>query len=285
MTVKSSDLASNIPFSENSYGEVKRVVVFREWLNDLREKRRRGLRVLEFGCGTGGRLLRLLDSGMDVLHGVDIHPPSIETARAMYSSPTLSFSTDSLDDLIAAGERYDVVICSEVLEHVSDPAATMRAVRRLLVADGRVFVTIPNGYGSYEQLHRLQKVMARVGLERVIDALKAPVRARRQRARRTSGHDNPPADTPGYLNVESGHIQFFSLDEIRRLFRATGFEMEIERGKMLLCGSYADFLLRAVAALPGGRAVYTLNTRVADLLPVRTAADWMFLLRPSTTGA
>lgn len=42
-----------------------------------------------------------------------------------------------------AAEQHDVVICEQVLEHVVDPWAAARTLRRLAKPDGRVIVTVP----------------------------------------------------------------------------------------------------------------------------------------------
>jgi hypothetical protein len=80
----------------------------------------------------------------------------------------------------------------------------------------------------------------------------------------------------GYLNTESEHVQFFRLGQIRRLFAAAGFAIAESRGKVVLCGPYADWWLQHLSF--GGRT-YRLNGDLADRLPLTWAAGWMFRLR------
>jgi SAM-dependent methyltransferase len=49
-----------------------------------------------------------------------------------------------LDERITSGSRYQLVWLSNVLEHVLDPVALMRSLRRLVTEDGVLVVTVPN---------------------------------------------------------------------------------------------------------------------------------------------
>lgn len=48
---------------------------------------------------------------------------------------------------------FDAVLCTEVLEHVPDPAAVLRELGRILKADGVLFLTAPLGSGLHHQPH------------------------------------------------------------------------------------------------------------------------------------
>jgi hypothetical protein len=79
----------------------------------------------------------------------------------------------------------------------------------------------------------------------------------------------------GYLNLDSGHIQFFRRRKLEQLFHGAGFVVVDRRARTLLCGPYLDQLL---ARLPFRSLLYRFNGRLADSLPFSWAADWMFLL-------
>jgi SAM-dependent methyltransferase len=82
--------------------------------------RRDGLqRVLEIGCGTGQLAAYLLDQGIDSYVGLDFSPRAVEYARL--SAPCGRFMVeDARASDIYAAEEHDVLICTEVLEHISE---------------------------------------------------------------------------------------------------------------------------------------------------------------------
>jgi SAM-dependent methyltransferase len=105
-----------------------------------------GRRVLDYGCGDGTFLAMLSESA---------HPPADSVGAELYDhkvsdcrtrlgrQPGLSFtSVDSLD-LNVHRERYDGVVCMEVLEHVVDVDAVIDRLWRLLAADGTLLVSVP----------------------------------------------------------------------------------------------------------------------------------------------
>jgi FkbM family methyltransferase len=47
-------------------------------------------------------------------------------------------------------ESFDVIVCTEVLEHVPEPIEALREVARILRADGRIFLTAPLGSGLHQ---------------------------------------------------------------------------------------------------------------------------------------
>lgn len=83
-----------------------------------------GASVLEIGCGTG-TLLASLAPARGV--GVDLSPRMVEIAAARH--PRLEFIAGDAAEL-PPGETFDFVIVPDVIEHLADPGAVFRAVRR-----------------------------------------------------------------------------------------------------------------------------------------------------------
>jgi SAM-dependent methyltransferase len=104
----------------------------------LRAQRRPGDRVLDLGCGDG---LFTAHAGEDAV-GADIAEAALARARARH--PALRFVRVRVEGPLpfARGE-FDLVWCSETLEHVPDTAGFLAEARRVLVPGGRLAVTVP----------------------------------------------------------------------------------------------------------------------------------------------
>jgi 2-polyprenyl-3-methyl-5-hydroxy-6-metoxy-1,4-benzoquinol methylase len=85
-------------------------------------------RVLDIGCGIGAVAATVAKrTGAEVL-GIDLSGSSIRDARARYTHPRLRFvHGDALRDL--EPQPFDVVVLSNVLEHIDRRVAFLRAVR------------------------------------------------------------------------------------------------------------------------------------------------------------
>ncbi|MGV8985774.1 MAG: bifunctional 2-polyprenyl-6-hydroxyphenol methylase/3-demethylubiquinol 3-O-methyltransferase UbiG [Cypionkella sp.] len=96
-----------------------------------------GLRILDIGCGGGLLSEPMARLGAEVV-GADAAPRNIPVAQlhAEQSGLTIDYRFTTAEDLAAAGERFDVVLNMEVVEHVSDPLAYLTACQILLKSGG-----------------------------------------------------------------------------------------------------------------------------------------------------
>ena len=71
---------------------------------------------------------------------------SVEMARshAARSNLAIDYRNAAAEDLLAAGERFDVVLAMEIVEHVTDPAAFLRTCAGLVKPGGLLFVSTIN---------------------------------------------------------------------------------------------------------------------------------------------
>jgi 2-polyprenyl-3-methyl-5-hydroxy-6-metoxy-1,4-benzoquinol methylase len=96
--------------------------------------------VLDVGCGEGFLARCILDAfpGTE-LFGIDLSPSAVEHARAR--CPEARFESKSFEELAKDEKRYDLVVCSEVLEHLSDPAAAIDVLAAR--CGGTALLTVP----------------------------------------------------------------------------------------------------------------------------------------------
>lgn len=100
-----------------------------------------GLRILDIGCG-GGLISEPMTRLGATVTGVDASATNIGVARthAAENDLTIDYRVAAAEDLAAAGERFDVVLCLEIVEHVADLDAFMAAAAAL-VGPGGVLIT------------------------------------------------------------------------------------------------------------------------------------------------
>ena len=100
--------------------------------------------VLDVGCGSGHLLAKLKEAFPEArLEGVDFSPQSISVARQL--NPSLSFTVMSIFELDKLGREFDLVLCTEVLEHLEDADMAMEQLQAVCRPGGTLVVTVPQG--------------------------------------------------------------------------------------------------------------------------------------------
>jgi len=104
-------------------------------------------RVIDVGCGNGTLLGQLRCLGATVA-GCEPSPDGVKFARASLGEDVRVECLSGYDDLSAAfGGGWDVVVSTEVIEHLYDPRLFVRRVRDVLRPDGLLILTTPyHGY-------------------------------------------------------------------------------------------------------------------------------------------
>ncbi|TVZ38628.1 3-demethylubiquinone-9 3-methyltransferase [Alteromonadaceae bacterium 2753L.S.0a.02] len=102
--------------------------------------------VLDIGCGGGILCEALWQRGAQVT-GIDMGEAPLEVAKlhALESGAQVNYlQTTAEDHAQSKSGHYDVVTCLEMLEHVPNPASTIRASAKLLKDDGDIFFSTIN---------------------------------------------------------------------------------------------------------------------------------------------
>ncbi len=241
---------------ENSYGIVKRLDFVENLIKYNKPKN-----ILDFGCGTGEILtVPLATSFPDIeFVGVDDDTSSIEFARK--KNADVDNLTFLFPDEIDCSARYDLIIASEVIEHVEHPEQLLLFVKDKLETGGRIIITLPNGYGPFEATSLLEALLFLIGID--VAAIynyfkKGP----------TTSADSARTDGKYSLAI-SPHINFFSYREICSLIGGNGLEITEYKPRSFLCGLGFDQVLR-------GKFLTSWNNRIAGSLPPWIISDWMF---------
>ena len=124
--------------------------------------------ILEAGCGTGGNLAMLAQYGrvygteLDALarqYAIDRQIGTIEPGRLP-------------DQIPFAPRQFDLVILTDVLEHLDDDNGSLRALVARLKPDGRVLITVPAFpflWARHDDTHHHKRRYVRDGLIGVIE--------------------------------------------------------------------------------------------------------------------
>jgi SAM-dependent methyltransferase len=217
-------------------------------------------RVLDVGCGTGANLTVLLAQRFPgtTFVGIDSDQASIAYANRVNSAGNAQYFVEAA---LSDTGTFDLVIASEVIEHVEDPDAFLNSLRGFLAPDGKLVLTLPNGLGPFELVSFVETVMHLTGIYRVLRACKRMLRP-----------GAVGSDTSDTLAI-SPHINFFSYGQIRSVIAGGGFRILSYQPRTFLCGFGFDHLIRSPQFIAW-------NAEVADRLPPQLVSAWMFLLSP-----
>ncbi len=105
------------------------------------------LTILDVGCGAGFLAEELAHLG-GVVHGIDPGKPQVLAATRHASQDpvlkkALTYEVGTTEELLGRGEseKYDVIVCSHVLEHVPDYRKTVMEISKLLKKGGVAFMS------------------------------------------------------------------------------------------------------------------------------------------------
>jgi SAM-dependent methyltransferase len=227
------------------------------------------VRVLDVGCGNGSLSLPIASLGYRVV-GVDLDPGSIEHARQVNPFPNARFKLVN-GDRLDLPEQFDLVICSEVLEHLYNPMPLIRAIADAMKPGAFAIITVPNGQGLRELLGRVESFLkSTLRMRHVLKSL-------RHLAGMPDADEKCLMHTSNVEQAGTGHVQAFSLPGLKK--RLTRGGLNVVRVVKSL------FILSVFAGKRGDdwTALDRFDSRLADALPASLASGWYVLCRKPAT--
>jgi 2-polyprenyl-3-methyl-5-hydroxy-6-metoxy-1,4-benzoquinol methylase len=152
-------------------------------------------RVLELGCAEGRFATAVKERTGGEVWGIEFNPQAAECASAVIDRVLVGDADQKIAEL--PDTYFDAVICNDVLEHLVDPVATLKQLRRKLQPQGVVVASIPN----IRYLPALSKVVFRKDF---------------------------PQEDEGIF--DRTHLRFFTRKSIVRMFETAGFTMRRIKG-------------------------------------------------------
>jgi len=134
-------------------------------------------RVLDIACGNGSILRYLKSQGYQQLHGLEISYYAINRLKA----EGIQMYYAKLPNIPLGDETFDVVIASQVLEHIIRRRHFLKEIRRILKPDGRAFIFVPDDcLGPIDEKehvikynrHTLKHLLSRYFLVEVLESIK-----------------------------------------------------------------------------------------------------------------
>ncbi|MBA3897367.1 MAG: class I SAM-dependent methyltransferase [Sphingomonadaceae bacterium] len=180
-------------------------------------------RILEIGCGTGHNLAMLARFG--AVDAIEIDPAARKIAAERLGRPVGDAPLPSLADV--ADASYDLVAVLDVIEHVEDDRAALKAIAARLKPGGRILVTVPQfmflwsghdvanhhfrRYSKATLRHAIDEAGLKVELLQSFNSLLFPLAVASRVAARMTGREGSD-DTPPPRPVNALFQAIFALE-------------------------------------------------------------------------
>lgn len=112
-------------------------------LKFLFPKRPSGKKILDIGCGPGVDIHFLIDG--NEVHGIDISDEVLNIAKDQGIIPH-KIDLSVVDKLPFRDESFDIIIATDILEHLFTPKKLLHEIHRVCKSDGFVIISVPNHF-------------------------------------------------------------------------------------------------------------------------------------------
>ncbi|PKK88714.1 MAG: hypothetical protein CVV64_17485 [Candidatus Wallbacteria bacterium HGW-Wallbacteria-1] len=253
-------------FRDNAYGHLSRLT----W---IASHIRGSEKILEVGCGTGLMItFPLFCSGANIV-GVDRDEASILLGRKIISETGLNpdfLNHGDIRDIHGTSEKWDVLILSEVLEHikVEETPEILKTLNENLRPGGVLLITTPNGYGPFELESALWRILP--------PSLSTIILRFMERVKRVLLGNRTDCPYPSSLD-SSPHVRRFTPESLKATFTSTDYTLTDFQGSVLLCGPLTN------ALITGFMPLMKLNRYLGMKFP-RLSSGFRCAFRKNLTG-
>lgn len=144
------DYASGRPQMYDVQGRIRKAWRIVKLLEDYYGKKKlKELKVLDVGASTG-IIDNELSKHFNQVVGIDIDSDAIDFAKKKFKRKSLVFQTDDAMKLSFKSNLFDVVICTQIYEHVPDPKKLFKEIFRVLKPGGTCYVAALNKLWPWE---------------------------------------------------------------------------------------------------------------------------------------
>lgn len=214
-----------------------------------------GMKVLEVGCGAGVNIKMINDLVPEAkeieFFGVDISPKRIEEANLYKEKEGMKncfFEVREAESLGCDDSQFDIVICTEVLEHLLDARIALQEMHRVLKPGACAIISTPNS-GNF---------FAKIAGKRVKERLE---------------RDDIKREPHQLIDGAYGHISVLSSRELLSISKEAGFTIERMMRESIVYGLHFydrhQFLF----------AILLILDSVLDHLPRNYSFSWGVILK------
>jgi len=207
--------------------------LFRRYRGKLEPEDLAGLRILDLGCGYGGRTIYYATvCGAEHVHGIEVSEQMVERCKRLADDVrvgNVSFAVEFAEALASGSETFDAVISFDVLEHVGDPEAALSEIARVLRPGGRAWLVFPSYLGARSA--HLDYVTRLPALHRIFDPTVLVSAVNDVLERDPERYGTPPQPPPhdsALGRTVLPTLNGLTLRDSRRLLAKAGLETELE---------------------------------------------------------
>jgi SAM-dependent methyltransferase len=189
----------------------------------------RGRRVLDVGCGYGGRTVYYArECGAAEAVGVEVTEEQVRRSRLLAEQldvTNAAFELGTAEELPFEDGSFDAVVSYDVLEHVDDPAAALAETARVLREDGSAWLVFPTYLGARSS--HLDYLTLLPALHRVFDPATIIEVVNEQLARRPELRTpaQPPPHVGPFGRAVLPKLNGLAYADTRPLLRRAGLEV------------------------------------------------------------